>query len=46
MFSFNRLLDPELDSPIRPQFEVIDHMEVIDDYTIRFDLVDPQRVLP
>ena len=46
MFSFNRLLDPVIDSPARPTFEVIEHMEVIDDYTIRFDLVSPSAFFP
>ena len=39
--SFNRMLDPVLDSPVRPTMEIIDEMTVIDDYTIRFDLVSP-----
>lgn len=46
VFSFNRLLDPVIDSPARPTFEVIEHMEVIDDYTIRFDLVSPSAFFP
>lgn len=41
VFTINRLLDPELDSRARPIFEVIKEMVVLDDYTIRFDLVGP-----
>ena len=42
LWTFNRLLDPVLDSPIRPTFaKAIDEMVIIDDYTIRFDLVGP-----
>ena len=42
LFTFNRLLDPVLDSPIRPTFaSTIDDMVIIDDYTIRFDLLGP-----
>ncbi len=39
--SFNRMLDPVLDSPVRPTMEIIDEITVIDDYTVRFDLVSP-----
>ena len=46
VFSFERLLDPVLDSPARSTFEVIDHMEIIDDYTIRFDLVSASAFFP
>ena len=46
VFSFNRLLDPEIDSPIRPTFETIDEMVIIDDYTIRFDLTGPNAFFP
>ena len=41
LFSFNRLLDPELDSPGRSIVSVIEDMVAIDDYTVRFDLVGP-----
>ena len=46
VFTINRLLDPEIDSPIRPTMEAIDEMVVIDDYTIRFDLVAPNSFFP
>jgi len=40
--SFTRLMDPVLDSPIRLTFtEAIEDIVIIDDYTIRFDLVGP-----
>ncbi len=46
LFSFNRVLDPELDAPTRPIFEVIDDMVALDDYTVRFDLVSPNSFFP
>ena len=46
-FSFERLLDPEIDSPARPTYAgVIDDMVIIDDYTIRFDLQSPNAFFP
>ena len=39
--TFTRLLDPVLDSPARTTFEPIKDMVIIDDYTVRFDLVGP-----
>ena len=46
VFTFERLLDPELDSPARSIFEVIEEIVVIDDYTVRFDLVAPNGFFP
>ena len=46
VFSFNRLLDPVIDSPARSTLEVIKEMVVIDDYTIRFDLTAPNAFFP
>lgn len=46
LFSFNRLLDPVLDSPARTTMEVIDSMTILDDYTIRFDLTSPSVFFP
>ena len=42
IFSFERILDPVIDSPARSTFaSVIEDMVAIDDYTVRFDLSDP-----
>ena len=46
LFTFNRLLDPVLDSPARSTFETIKDMTIIDDYTIRFDLTGPNAFFP
>ena len=46
VFTFNRLLDPVIDSPVRATLEVIDEMVIIDDYTVRFDLVAPNSFFP
>ena len=46
VFTVERMLDPVLDSPIRPTFEVIEEMVVLDDYTIRFDLDAPNAFFP
>ncbi len=46
VFTFNRLLDPELDSPARTTVEVIENMEVLDDYKIRFDLASASAFFP
>ena len=39
--TFQRLLDPELDSPARSSLSVIVDMVILDDYTVRFDLDAP-----
>ncbi len=42
LFTFERLMDPVLDSPIRPTFDTtVEHIVALDDYTVRFDLVGP-----
>ena len=42
LFTFNRLMDPILDSPVRQTFSsTVEDIVVVDDYTIRFDLVGP-----
>ena len=46
IYSFERLLDPELDSPARASLEVIKNMEALDDYTVRFDLTGPNAFFP
>ena len=39
--TFERIQDPVLDVAIRPTFEVIEEVVIIDDYTVRFDLDGP-----
>ena len=42
LFTFDRALDPVLDSPIRPTIaSTIENIVAVDDYTVRFDLVGP-----
>ena len=42
LFTFERLMDPVLDSPIRPTFDTtVEDIVALDDYTVRFDLVGP-----
>ena len=44
--TFTRLVDPELDSPARTTFNVIEEMVILDDYTVRFDLTAPNAFFP
>ena len=44
--TFERLLDPELDSPARSSLEVIKEIVVLDDHTVRFDLTAPNAFFP
>ena len=44
--TFNRLLDPELDSPARSSLEVIKEMVILNDHTVRFDLDAPNAFFP
>ena len=44
--TFDRLLDPELDSPARSSLAVIQNMEILDDHTVRFDLDAPNAFFP
>ena len=47
LFSFERVLDPEIDSPARPTFStVVEDIVAIDDYTVRFDLVGSNSFFP
>jgi peptide/nickel transport system substrate-binding protein len=46
VYSFNRMLDPVLDSPARATMEVIESMDVIDDHTVRFNLATPSATFP
>jgi peptide/nickel transport system substrate-binding protein len=45
-FSLERPLDPELGSPLTSRFSVIDSVEVVDDFTVRVNTVDPYPLLP
>ena len=44
VYTFERLVDPDFDTAVRTTFEVIDEMVIIDDYTVRFDLVSPNSL--
>ena len=44
VYTFDRLLDPELDSAARVPFSVIEEIVAVDDYTVRFDLVGPNSL--
>ena len=46
VFTFDRLLDPELDSPLRAILNIITDIVVLDDFTVRFDLDGPNGLLP
>ena len=41
LFTFNRLLDPVVDSPARAVLDPIEDIVAVDDYTVRFDLSGP-----
>lgn len=41
-FTIERILDPETESPISGGFRFIESVEVVDDYTIRFTMANPQ----
>ena len=45
-FTVNRWRDPVIDSSIRPNFEGVADIVVLDDYTIRFDLDAPNSFFP
>lgn len=45
-YSLMRMIDPELDSPIRPVLEGIDHVEAIDPLTIKVVMKAPDADLP
>ena len=44
--TFDRLLDPELDSPARSSLAVIQNIEILDDHKVRFDLDGPNAFFP
>src|SRR6266540_194980 len=40
-YTFDKIMDPDFGSPRRPNFTTIDHMVVLDDYTVAFVLSHP-----
>ena len=44
--TFERLLDPELDTPARSSLAVIQDIVILDDHTVRFDLDGPNAFFP
>jgi len=40
-YTFDKIMDPDFGSPRRPNFTTIDHMDVLDDYTVDFVLSHP-----
>jgi peptide/nickel transport system substrate-binding protein len=46
IYSFNRLLDPEIDSPARSTLAVIENMVEVDDHTVRFELASGNAFFP
>ena len=44
--TFDRLLDPELDSPARSSLAVIQNVVILDDHKVRFDLDGPNAFFP
>ena len=46
VFTFERLLDPVLNSPARNTLETIQNIIALDDYTVRFDLDGPNSFFP
>ncbi|MEO0561625.1 MAG: ABC transporter substrate-binding protein [Chloroflexota bacterium] len=45
-FSLERPLDPDLGSPLTGRFSVIDSVDVVDEFTVRVNTVDPYPLLP
>ena len=46
VYTFEKLLDPEVGSPGAASFGFIDEVVAIDDHTVRFDLSSPNAILP
>ena len=46
VYTFNRILDPALESPIRLIFNFVERIEAPDEYTVRFVLSSPNVDLP
>jgi ABC-type transport system substrate-binding protein len=45
-WNFDRILDPEVRSWVRPYYEDIDQVEVVDKYTLRVRMKEPSGALP
>ena len=46
VYSINRMIDPEFDSPVRAVLGVIESVEAIDDYTVKLSLSTGEADLP
>lgn len=46
IYTFNRLLDPAVESVLQPSLRFVDTVEAVDDYTVRFLLKAPNADLP
>ena len=46
VFTFNRLLDPDVGSPIAATLDFVTNVVALDDWTVRFDLERPSANLP
>jgi glutathione transport system substrate-binding protein len=45
-WNFDRILDPEVKSWVRPYYEEIDKVEAVDKYTLRVQMKEPSGALP
>jgi ABC-type transport system substrate-binding protein len=45
-WNFDRILDPEVKSWVRPYYEEIDRIEAVDKYTLRIHMKEPSGALP
>ena len=45
-WNFDRILDPEVKSWVRPYYEEIDKVEAVDEYTLRIQMKEPSGALP
>ncbi len=45
-WNFDRILDPEVKSWVRPYYEEIDQVEAVDKYTLRIQMKEPSGALP
>ncbi len=45
-FSLERPLNPDLGSPLTSRFAVIEGVDIVDDFTVRINTVDPYPLLP
>lgn len=46
VFTFKRLLDPEVASPAQPELSSIEDIVAVDKYTVRFDLIETNAFFP